>query len=211
MVHTEVVLQGDGSEGLCSSLHFHTLLGLDSLMQAIAIAAAFHDTAGLLVHNLHLTLLGHDVLGILFEHRIGLEQLVDGVYTLALHGIVGEEFVLLHQQFITLQTAALKCSHLRSNIGQHEECRIRSITRDKLDTLICKVYTVQLFIDNEVERFYSLGHTTVVLLHIDGLGLEHTGLDTRFAEELDERLVLGQCLMAAEECEETCLYLLLIL
>ena len=40
-------------------------------------------------------------------------------------------------------------------------------------------------------------HTTIVLLHIDLLGLEHAGLDTLLREVLDERLVLRQGLMRA--------------
>ena len=97
VIHAEVVLQSDGSEGLCRSLHLHTLLGLDGLVQAVAIATPLHDTSCLLIHDFHLALFGHDILGILLKHGIGLEQLVDGMYALALYGVVGEEFVLLCQ------------------------------------------------------------------------------------------------------------------
>ena len=40
VVHTEVVLQRDGGEGLGSSLDVDALLSFDSLVQAIGVAAA---------------------------------------------------------------------------------------------------------------------------------------------------------------------------
>ena len=61
-VQTEVVLEGDGSHGLVFSLNGHTFFGFDRLVQAIAPAAARHETACELVHNDNLTLLHHIVL-----------------------------------------------------------------------------------------------------------------------------------------------------
>ena len=75
MVHTEIVLQGDGGKGLRGSLDLHVLLGLDSLMQSVAPAASLHDTSRLLVDNLHLAVDDH-VLIVLVEHAVGLEQLL---------------------------------------------------------------------------------------------------------------------------------------
>ena len=69
---------------------------------------------------------------------------------------------------------------------------------------------MHLLIYNEVKRFNSLGHTTVVVLHIDFLRLEHTRLDTGLWEELNQWIVLRQCLVATEELEETFFFLLLI-
>ena len=62
---------------------------------------------------------------------------------------------------------------------------------------------MHLFIHHKVERICSLGHAAVVVFHINGFGLEHTRLDTLFREELDERIVLGQCLVATEKLKET--------
>ena len=70
-------------------------------------------------------------------------------------------------------------------------------------TLIGKVGTVLLLIDHEVQRFHALRHALVVVLHVDFLRGQHTRLDTRFREELDEGLILGQSLMAAIQSKET--------
>ena len=79
-----------------AAFHLHVLLGLDSLMQSVAPAAAFHDTACLLIDNLHFAVDDH-IFVVLVEHAVGLQQLLDGVYALALHGIVVEQFVFLVQ------------------------------------------------------------------------------------------------------------------
>ena len=94
MIHSEVVLQGNRCKSLGCSLNLHVFLCLDSLMQAIAPAAAFHDTASLLIDNLNLSV-DNDILIILIKHCICLEQLLQRVYTLALNGIMSHEFVFL--------------------------------------------------------------------------------------------------------------------
>ena len=66
MVHTEVVLQGDRGECLCSGLYLYTFLSLDRLVQAIGITTSVHDTARLLVNDHDLVVHNH-VLIILLE------------------------------------------------------------------------------------------------------------------------------------------------
>ena len=63
---------------------------------------------------------------------------------------------------------------------------------------------------NEVQRVSHLVHALVVLLHVDFFGLQHTGLDALFAEELDECLVLGQALVTAVQSEEAFFLVFLI-
>ena len=87
MIHAEVVLQGDGGKGLCSSLDLHMFLSLDSLMQTITPATSFHDTTSLLVNDLHFTIDDH-ILVVLVEHTVGLQQLLQGMNALRLDGIV---------------------------------------------------------------------------------------------------------------------------
>ena len=94
VVHAEVVLQGDGGKGLRGGLHLDVLLGLDSLMQSVAPAAALHDTAGLLVDDFYLAVDDH-ILVVLVEHAVGLQQLLQGMDALRLHGIVLQQLVLL--------------------------------------------------------------------------------------------------------------------
>ena len=93
VIHTEVVLEGDCGECLCRSLDFHALLGLDGLMESVGVAAAFHDTACLLVDNLDFVVVDY-VFHILFKEGVGLEQLGHGVYALGFHRVVLHQLVL---------------------------------------------------------------------------------------------------------------------
>ena len=61
VIHAEVVLQCDSGKCLCGRFHFHVFLGFYCLVQTIAPAAPFHNTAGLLVHNLYLIVVGNHI------------------------------------------------------------------------------------------------------------------------------------------------------
>ena len=102
MIHTEVVLQSNCCKGLRSSFHFHTFLGFDSLVQSVRVAATFHDTACLLVYDLHLSV-DHYIFIIFLEHGVSLQQLVDGVYTFRFDGIVCQKFIFLFKQLLVGQ------------------------------------------------------------------------------------------------------------
>ena len=78
VVQTEVVLEGDGGQSLALPLHLHPLLGLDGLVQALAVPAAEHEAAGELVHDDHLTVL-EDVVDVPLHDAVGLDGLVDVV------------------------------------------------------------------------------------------------------------------------------------
>ena len=77
-VHTEVVLEGDGGQRLALPLHLHLFLGLDGLMQTLAVAAAEHQTAGELVHDDDLAVL-HHVVHIALHDAVGTDGLIDVV------------------------------------------------------------------------------------------------------------------------------------
>jgi len=203
VIHTEIILECNRCKSLGSSFHLHSFFGFYSLMQAIAPATSFHNTAGLFVNNLHLTV--HDyVIGIFFEHRVCLQQLVDGMYTFCLDGIVRHEFIFFGKLFFIAQSGSIfQFRKLGCNIGQHKQCRILRFSGNQVDTLIGQVYALQFFVNYEIQRFYRLGHTLVVLLHIDFFGLQHACLDTRFAQELNKWLVLRQRLMTTEQGKET--------
>ncbi|CDB09544.1 uncharacterized protein BN744_00881 [Bacteroides sp. CAG:633] len=180
-------------------------------MQTIRVTTAFHDTTRLLVHNLHLSV--DDYIFIIFlEHSICFQQLVDGMYTFRLDGIVGHQSILLGQTlfvgqvFFILQGRELGC-----DIRQNKEGWVFGVTGNQVDTFICQVYTVQLFIDNEIQRIGNFVHTFVVLLHVDLFCLEHSGLDTLFAKELDQCFVLGQTLVAAVQSKEAFFLIFLII
>ena len=197
VIHTEVVLQGNRRESLCGGFHLHAFFGFDGLVQTVGVTAAFHDTSGLLVHNLHLTVDYH-ILVVFLEHGVSLQQLVDGMYTLALDGEVSHKGVFLGKAFLVRQALFIfQLGELGGDVGKHEECGVFGVATNQVYTLVGQVYAVQLFIDYEIQRVGNLVHTLVVLLHVDFLGLEHTGFDTLLAEELNQRLVLRQTFMAA--------------
>ena len=138
VVHSEIVLQGDGGEGLCGSLHLDVFLGLDSLMQAVAPAASFHDTSGLLVDNLHLSV--HDnVILVLVEHGVGLEELLEGMYAVADGGIFRHQFVLLCHPFFFRHISGVEAGKLCGDIGEHEEVGVLHLLREPCRTLVGEV------------------------------------------------------------------------
>ena len=89
MVHTEVVLQGNGRKGLRSSLDLDALLSLDSLVQTVRVATTIHKTTSLLIDDHHL-IVHHHILVITLEESVSLKELIDRVDTLALDRIVGD-------------------------------------------------------------------------------------------------------------------------
>ena len=172
-------------------------------MQTIAPTTTVHDTSSLFVDNLNLSV-HNDIVGIFFEHGISFQQLINCMNTFRLDGKVCKQLVFLGKLFFVAQSLFIFQSRkLSCNIRQHEECRILRVTCNQINTLICQIYTFQFFIDNEVQRLNSLRHTLVVLFHVDFFGLQHTSLDTRLTQEFDKRFVLRQCLMAAEQSEES--------
>ena len=75
VVHAEVVLQGDGREGLVLLADLDALLGLDRLVQAVVVAAARQHAAGVLVDDEHLAV-HDDVLLVVVEQLLGLDGVV---------------------------------------------------------------------------------------------------------------------------------------
>ncbi len=63
------IAAGDEKEGF---FHFHVFLSFDSLMQTIRIAATFHDTPRLLIHNFYFALNNH-ILYVFLKQGIGLQ------------------------------------------------------------------------------------------------------------------------------------------
>ena len=82
VIQAEVVLQGDGRQRLVLLAHEHALFGLDGLVQALGVTAAFHNAAGELVDDLDLAV-GDHVLLIAVEHVLGLQRLLQVVDQLA--------------------------------------------------------------------------------------------------------------------------------
>ncbi len=73
VVHAEVVLEGDGGEGLVLLLDLHALLGLDRLVEAFGPAPALEHSTGELVDDLHLAV-DDDVVLVAEEQLLGAER-----------------------------------------------------------------------------------------------------------------------------------------
>ena len=122
MVHAEVVLQCDCRECLRCSLYLYPLLGLDSLVQTVGVAASLHYTSCLLIDNLHLPVFSNDVLNVAVEHGISLEQLVNRVHALRFYRILGEQLLLLCNLLLVAQLVVVfEHRELRCNVGQNEQ------------------------------------------------------------------------------------------
>ena len=75
-VETEVVLQRDGGEGLVLGLDLDALLRLDRLVDALVVATAYEDAAGVLVDDEHLAV-HDDVVLVALEQGVRLDGVVE--------------------------------------------------------------------------------------------------------------------------------------
>ena len=150
VIHAEVVLQGDCGKCLCSGFHLHVLLGFYCLVQSIAPAATFHNTAGLLVYYLHLVVVGYHIVYIARKQCVGLDKLVHGVHAFALHRIVLHQLVLLLCLFLIGQRLVFHCRELACYVGEHKELGVAVARCQFFITFIGKFHAVVLFVDYEV-------------------------------------------------------------
>ena len=90
IVHTEVVLQRDGRQGLGLTAYGKAFLGFDGLVEPVAVAASLHQSAGELIDDDDLAVLDH-VVHIPLHDEVGLQGLHDVV--VELHVVrIGEVF-----------------------------------------------------------------------------------------------------------------------
>ena len=111
MIHSEIVLESNCRKCLGSGLNLHILLGLDCLVETVTPSSALHDTARLLIDNLHFAVIRDNVIDILFEHRISLQKLDDSMDTLALQSVIFHERVLLGLLFRRSGITLLNIGH----------------------------------------------------------------------------------------------------
>ena len=86
LVHAEVVLEGDGGEGLVFLADGDALLGLDGLVQAVGPAAAGHEAAGELVDDDDFAVFD-DVLHVALVEVVGLDGDFDVVLEVPVLGV----------------------------------------------------------------------------------------------------------------------------
>ena len=134
------------------------------------------------------------------------------MYAFRFNGVVSQQFIFLLKFFFVGQVRYIfQFRELSGDVGKNEQSRIFRITGNQIYTFICQVYTVQLFVNYEIQRVSNLVHTLVVLLHVDFFRLEHTGFDTLLTEELNQSLVLRQTLVAAIQRKESFFHLFLVI
>ena len=125
VIHTEVVLEGDGSESLVLGLNGDMLLGFQGLMQAIRIAPAGHETAGEFVHNDHLVV-RHDVVHVALEDKMRLQ----GLHNVMLgHHVSGIKEIVQMGELLAVRDAFFRqhgrsgffvhCVVIRLEVGDH--------------------------------------------------------------------------------------------
>ena len=198
VIHPEVVLQGDGREGLRRVLDLDVFLGFHRLVQTVAPAASLHDTARLLVHNLHLAV-HDDVVHVFLEHRVGLQELDHDVHAVALQGVIFHQRVFPLLFLGRIGHRSFDFGDLAAHIGKHEEIGIVHAGGQHLVALVGHIHRMLLLVDHEIQLVRDDGHFPLVVLDIDAFGLLKQLLHARLAEELDEGLVFGKALVAAEE------------
>ena len=126
------------------------------------------------------------------------------MYTVALDCVLSQHLVfLVNALLLTQRCVGFYFRHFRSNVGEDKEFVVVHFFSQPSTTFIRQVDRIHLFINNKVKRLDSFGHSFVVILHIDFFRLEHTSFYARFGEELNERFVFRQSLVAAIEREET--------
>ena len=194
VVHPEVVLDRDGGEGLGLALHLHRFLGLHRLVQPVGPAPAGHDPAGELVHDHHLAVL-HQVVHFLLVEGVGLEQLVDDVELLALHGVLGLDLAPLRTRSwgVSAGSWSIWCTSSEMS-GTRKSVGI--VGRHRRGAPVGEVHRVALLVQHEVERFLELPHALLPhgqLAVGDVIQLHplHRALHARLVQHLEQLLVLG--------------------
>ena len=108
VVHPEVVLDGDGGDGLVLFLDLDALFGLDGLVEPLGVSPSLQHTPRELVDDVDLPV-ADDVLVVLVEERLGPQSLVQVVDEVGVDVVVE---VLHAQGLLDLLHAALGRGHL---------------------------------------------------------------------------------------------------
>ena len=193
LVEAEIVLDGDGGQGLGLALDAHAFLGLDGLVQAVAPAPAGHQAPGEFVDDDDLVVLD-DVLHVALVDAEGADELVHGVDALALVGELVLEFLALRELLLVGQRGvAVEFGQGGDEVGHDVVVRIGRI--HGVAALVGQAGVVALFVDHEIELLAQ--GAGLLLVHVD----EHLALDFfeqaaggRLFHQVQELLVLGHAL-----------------
>ena len=208
VVHAEVVLQGHRRIGLRGRFHLHLLLALDGLVQSIAVAAPFEDTAGLLVHDLHLAV-HHHVLHVVLVEGVSADQLVHRVDALALDREIAQQFILAFGLLLGARAALLDVGDAAAHVGHDEEGGVVHITADQVNPFLGELDAMLLLVDGEVQLGIHLRHVLALVLQVEVLRLLQVRAHAVLAEELDQGTVLRQCAVGTQQGHAAFLQLVL--
>ena len=167
-------------------------------MESVRVAAAFQDTAGLLVHDLDL-IVHHHILHVALKHGVGLQKLSDRMHSFRLQRIVRQQGGLLSLFFLGSDVLLLQLGYLIADIGKDEELLVGDTGGDKVVALVGHLHASVLLLYDKIQVIGNQVHLTVVVLHVEILGLLQELLHARLREELDQRIVLGKSLVGSEE------------
>jgi len=103
MVHPEIILERDGGKGFILAFNLNVFLGLQCLMQSVAVTPAHHKAAGEFINYKHLTVL-HNVVLIPREKGMRLEGLN---YMVVYFGIRGVRYIVYAEECLRLALALL--------------------------------------------------------------------------------------------------------
>src|SRR5690606_7832040 len=99
-------------------------------VKSVGVTSAIENATRLFVNDLYFAL-NDDVLGILFEHRIRLQQLVNAVNTLRLCLVVANNFLLLTETLGIIKTGFIfQFIEFHSYLGKDKERCVFAFTRD---------------------------------------------------------------------------------
>ena len=166
-------------------------------MQTVRIAASFHDTPGLLIHDLHF-IIEYYIFYILLEQGIGFQQLIDSMYPFGFHRIILDQFILLRQFFFIILRVPFDLCNLRADIREDKEFRIFTCSSNGIMSLIGQVDRIQFFIDHKIQRIGNLRHSPVIFLHVFVFRLDQDRFIAFFTQKLDQRFVFGQSFMCPQ-------------
>jgi len=142
-------------------LNLHILLGLNCLMQSVAVSSARQNPAGELINNHYLSVLDN-IFVILKKQGVCLQQLA---YVVQALGALGKETVdcVLVGDFVGSADSfiVINGGNFSAYIGKKEKIPVLMAQfTEKLASLVCKINGSAFFINSKVEFIVNLMHPT---------------------------------------------------
>ncbi len=202
VVHPEEVLKGDRRIGLGRRFHLNAFLGFNGLVQSVAVASAFHNPASLLVDDLDLVVHDH-VFDVLLEQSVRLQELIHAVNAGALDAIILHELLLLLELLLFPHVVVVDADQFRRQIRHGEKVLVLHVADEVLDAFFGELDLVLFLVNHEKQFRVGLGHLALVVREVISLCFQELLTYAVLAQELDERLALGQGAVRAIQGQPT--------